>query len=406
MAIDPEKKIAQARVALMFRYPFFGYFAVTLELVKDEDLSPPTMATDGKKLYYHPAFVDNVTLDELKGVIVHEIGHIILRHPAREGGRGHEKWNEACDYATNALVLREVDSKGEPLRLPEGILYNKDFEEKTAEWIYEQLPDNPAGSGGTGSGSEEPGPGSGKTVDSHQHWDKWGKKSSSDKGEDDKGEGQSESDGDGYDDSFEQELREKIAQAAHQAQGRGMLPGHLAKLVENALQPKLNWKVILRDMITSVAKCDYRLVPPNKKYMWSGIYLPSLSGEEIKVAYGIDASGSISMEMIKQEIAEIKGICSAYEKFTIYGFVCDTRISQRFEIHEFDPIPEIRLTGGGTSFIEPLTEAAKLDISCFIYATDLDGAYPPRPFFPVIWLKVGNYDKKPPYGTVIEVKDG
>ena len=387
--MDPEKKIAQARVALMFRYPFFGYLAVTLELVKDEHLNPPTMATDGKKLYYDPGFVEQITLEELKGVIVHEIDHIILRHPAREAGRKHRRWNMATDYAVNDLVKKERDPKdGSWLELPPGCLYDPAFADKTAEWIYERLPEE-----------------GGNTLDSHEHWDKWGKKEKEGEG----GEGKDQGDGKGQgveyepDDKFEQELREKFAQAAHQAKARGLLPGHLSELLEEALEPKLDWKTILRDMVTSVAKCDYRLVPPNKKYMWADMYLPSLTGEEIKVGFAIDSSGSISKEMALMEIAEVKGICDAYEKYTIFGWVCDTDISQRFELHEFDPLPEIRLTRGGTSFVEPIKEAEAHDISCLIYATDLDGEFPPEPSFPIIWLKVGTYDITPPFGTVIEI---
>ena len=75
---DPAKKITQARVAMQLYHPFFGYLAISLVPKEKPDLIPPTMATDGTYLYYHPDFVMDTPLRQLMGVIAHEIGHVIL----------------------------------------------------------------------------------------------------------------------------------------------------------------------------------------------------------------------------------------------------------------------------------------------------------------------------------------
>ena len=80
-------------------------------------------------------------------------------------------------------------------------------------------------------------------------------------------------------------------------------------MIDDFLQPKLDWRSILTDMIVSNAKNDYRLSPPNKKHLWRGFYLPSLQGEKITIAFGIDVSGSISDDEIQEALSEVHGIC-------------------------------------------------------------------------------------------------
>lgn len=63
------------------------------------------MATDGRTLTYNPTFVTGLSPDELLGVLVHEVLHNALDHPARRSDRNIERWNIACDLAVNPLLL-------------------------------------------------------------------------------------------------------------------------------------------------------------------------------------------------------------------------------------------------------------------------------------------------------------
>lgn len=370
------KKMVQARVGLLMHHPFFGYLAIKLQLVEREDLNPPTMATDGVHLYYHPDFAEEVSKEELEGVIAHEIAHIVLWHLPRRQNRDKNKWNIAADFAVNDLILQEF-------RLPKDHLYNRDWHDKSADWIYNQLPDAQSGGGGQG------------TLDSHEEWENWGKSGlGNGEGEDSEGGG------------LEQQWREAVAQASTAARMKGKFPGHLKTLVGEILQPKLDWKTILRDMVTSCAKNDYRLIPPNMKHLYRGIYLPGTTGEEINIAVVIDTSGSISDEEIKKFLAEIKGICDAYTDFTIHLLSCDARIHQRWELHPFDPLPTEFTGRGGTSFVEPIVECAKLDITSLFYLTDGYGTFPDRPFYSVIWVLSENHYEEIPWGMEIVMRGG
>jgi len=275
----------------------------------------------------------------------------------------------------NYLVLKEFE-------LPPGCLQADEYDNKSAEYIYNSIPVEECNV---------------PTLDSHEEWQDWGNGNAEGKGD---GPGDQDGQASGKVDDLEQQWRERVATAATQARMRGKMPGHLEQLVGEILQPKLDWKAMLRDMVTSCAKSDYRLFPSNKKHLWRGFYLPGITGEEIRVAVAIDSSGSISDRWIQEFMSEVKGICDTYEDYTIYGFVCDTQIHQKFELHPFDSLPKTVAGRGGTSFKEPIKEAENLDITTLIYFTDLYGDFPDKaPRFPVIW--VCTTDAEAPWGYII-----
>lgn len=390
--MDPERKIINARSHMLLDQPFYGHIAISLELEAREDMNPPTMGTDGLRLYYHPDFVKELSLAQLKGVLAHEVGHIVLYHITRRQSREQIRWNYAADFAVNDLVLKEFE-------LPSGILHNPNFADKTAEWIYNQLPETETFEVTL-------------TLDSHEDWKNNGNGNGNGNGKEGEDKQKPGTGGEGDDDEsppdtregLEQHVRELVAQAATIARMKGKLPGHLQELVGDILQPRLDWKTILRDLIVSCAKSDFCMVPPNKKHLYRGFYLPGITGTEINIAAVIDTSGSISSQEMLEFLSEVKGICDAYEEYTIYLMTCDTEIHQRWELQPFDNLPKILEGRGGTDFRQPLKEAESLPITTLVYLTDGFGSYPEKqPFFPVIWVSTTDY--KYPWGQVIRLPE-
>jgi predicted metal-dependent peptidase len=389
--MDAGKRISQARIALMLDYPFYGHLALSLEPVENNNLEHHTMATDGRHLFYDKGFVDKLSLGEVMGVIAHEVIHCALLHIPRESGRQHTRWNYATDFATNELITLEPQQKARvPISLPDGCLVpggtldpKGKFKGLYAEAIYELLPEEP------------PANEVWVTIDSHDKWKDWGNGDQN---------GQNNQDGDGEEDgpALDQQWREKVAQAATVARMAGKFPSQWELLVGELLQPKLDWKTILRDMITSAAKSDFRMSPPNKKHLWRGFYMPSLMGEEINIAVYLDTSGSIGDDEIVEFLSEVKGICDTYDDYTIYLRGVDTKIHDKWTIRPFDPMPQVITGRGGTDFNEPMQEALTLPgITAIVYMTDgyPNASWPDEPPIPVIW--VINTDVVPPWGSHI-----
>jgi predicted metal-dependent peptidase len=388
-----ERKIVKARVAMLIDTPFFGHIVMQLEPTARPGMNPPTMGTDGYRLYYEPSFVEEIPMEQLKGILAHEVGHLVLMHLTRRQNREHLRWNFACDFAVNALIKQDSD-----FQLPEDVLFNPNFADKPAEWIYNQLPETETYTITI-------------TLDSHEDWEGNGNGKGKGKGDGDKNEDSGEGDqdeqpADDYEpgEGLEQRIQEMVATAATVAKMKGKMPAYMQEIVEGVLQPKLDWKTILRDMIVSCAKNDFTMFPSNRKHLYRGFCLPGITGTEINIAAVIDTSGSISSQEMTEFLAEVKGICDSYEEYTIYLFTCDTVIHQRWEIRPFDELPKMMEGRGGTDFREPLKEAEALPITSLVYLTDGYGTFPDKePPFSVIW--VSSTDAHYPWGQVIRLPE-
>ncbi len=435
MAETAELKLSRARIRLLLEEPFFGSLLLYLEPVerKPEEMAMPTMATDGKHLFYCSDFVLGLKDEYLMTVLVHEIGHIILEHLARTQGRDQMLWNVATDFAVNDVIANTFNKHGvRKFDLPPGALFDSHYHDMTAEAIYTQLlgsqkkggsqKDGDSGSGkggsrggtgtsssqksssgtassgkskpkssGTGKGASNSGKASGgdgddgdmpQTIDDHTPWADWSK--------------------DQPNEQVKQDWRDRVARAATEARNHGNIPGNWSSIIDEFLEPKLPWTTILLDTVVSNAKNDYRLYPSNKKHIWRGIYLPSTYGERIEIMYAVDVSGSISDSEIVEAFSELKGICDQFNDYTIHVRTFDTAIRDRWELHPFDPVPKIVTGRGGTDFREICLEAMKTpDISTCVIFTDLEAPFPQEvKSVPVIWLSVT--DKKAPWGLTIK----
>src|SRR2546430_3251171 len=207
---------------------FFG--ALLCNLKFQEDASCKTAWTDGTTLAYNPEFIETLPHAEIVGLLAHEALHCAGAHPYRRDGRNHEKWNEACDYATNG-ILAECG-----IKLPEGSLQpDPDMQGKSAEWIYDRLPDKPKrndgneGCGGV-SGSSGEGDIPGEVRDNPGN-----NGDSEGNGEGDTGQGTNPQ-------LSEADWHELARQAAQQAKSRGKLPAGLDRFSKEASQSRVDWK--------------------------------------------------------------------------------------------------------------------------------------------------------------------
>jgi predicted metal-dependent peptidase len=396
-------KLTKARVQLLFQQPFFATLCLRLTLIPAE---VPTMATNGRVIYYSPAFVDSLTPLELLGVLAHEVLHCALAHQCRRGSRKPRLWNVAADYAINPIVLQHG------LSLPAGALINQEFDGLSAEQIYAKLmreggadgqsqqqgqPDSAGGSsqlppqsqGGVGDGDDlnVPRPGGfGEVLDAS---DEAGSPAS------------------------EAELTRQAnewAIAAEQAMRTANSCGHESAGVERSLKEvrecRKDWRSILRDFIAATVATDYSWSPPNRRYVASGLYLPSIRREGVgKIVIGVDTSGSIGEEELKQFAGEISAISDQAQPELIHVVYCDAAVSSTEEFGPSEPITLEPKGGGGTDFRPVFDWVEKNDVEpvCLLYLTDLCcHGYPvvPPPY-PVLW--VTDSRRTAPFGETIKI---
>src|SRR3990167_10469517 len=133
MTLSIKDQLIQSRLDLLVDYPFYGSLALHLPLV--ESKAVPTFATDYKKIYYNPEFVERCSREDKRFILCHELSHVVFLHGIRRGDREIERWNLATDFAINAILKKEFNF------VPKGGLYNEKFENMTAEKIYNLLPE-------------------------------------------------------------------------------------------------------------------------------------------------------------------------------------------------------------------------------------------------------------------------
>ena len=152
--------ITKARARLLVRAPFTGSIALGLAWVHAPDIG--TMATDGRSIWFNPAWCEAHGVEKTMGVIAHEVFHVVNRHHLRRGDRDAKLWNIAGDLLINRLL------EDDKYVLPPDGLFDRDrrFAGLPTETIYarllkqqRQLAEHPRGpstnlaSAGNGSGS-------------------------------------------------------------------------------------------------------------------------------------------------------------------------------------------------------------------------------------------------------------
>ena len=397
---EAAQKITKARAGLILDQPFFGALALRLKPI--ESKACPTGWTDGVHMGYNPDWIMDMSLDKVKGFIAHEVMHLAVGHQARRQNRHPGKWNIAGDFAINQIL---IDSGFE---LPDTQCLNNAYRDKSAEEIYTLLPDQDGGKGngvigsgqdtndGNGSNGQnqiqDPG-GCGGVLDAPGT----GGKEKADPA-----------------DLKQSEVDWKIAatQAAQAAKNMGNLPGAVKNIIEELLEPKLDWRDLLRDFVERAARNDYTWKHPNRRFLSQGIILPSLNSKEIGTAcVAVDTSGSVSVHELKQFASEVNSILEEYEDITIQVIYCDTQVAHVDEFHSVDMPVQMKMHGGGGTDFRPPFEWVKKNIdgkpTCMIYFTDMEcNRFPEDPGYPTIWVQTqtmysSNHWGNPPFGEVI-----
>jgi predicted metal-dependent peptidase len=266
------QRMKRARTMLLMHYPFFGYLAAKLKLVESEKY--PTMATDGRHIFFNPEFTKKLSNNQTLTGMAHEVMHNACEHFSRQGTRDPERWKKACDYAINIIIK---DAGFSPIEIP-GVfnwLLDEKYRGMVAERICDVLPQLPpcpscvivkigtGGGAGAGDDQDPPQGGAGSAADDKAappppvNWP------------------------------------HAIVEAAQFAKMRGKLPAGIEEMVDGIIHPKVNWKQIIRSAMTTAKKTDWTFRRPNRRYAHTGMTLPTAYGYTTSVEWWGDSSGSI-----------------------------------------------------------------------------------------------------------------
>lgn len=397
-------RILFSRLRLLQKHGFYGLLLMHVKFGLDEECE--TAYTDGEKICFSPLFLDKLSDKELDFILMHEILHIVLFHCFRHK-KDEELFNIACDIVVNSNILKSNDLDkstitlkefGESMHLAPNGLEGYNY---TAEEVYDMLLT------------------SGKYIDKNKSNEKE-KSSKTRSGGQDK-----------YNDSFDDHAKwDKTKLSKEQIEELGQLlvsvtksvnekdkirgttsiPLGVQRIVEELINPKLDWKVILNDFVQEEIT-DYSFNPPDKRYNESDFYLPDYNDTDFiikDILFLIDTSGSISDKDLVSAYSEIKGAIDQFDGKLIGKLsFFDTGVSDPVLFSSVDDLLKIKPIGGGGTSFDVIFKYINKNLSnnppaSIIIITD---GYAPFPQFsvtsniPVLWI-ITNDKVTPPWGKV------
>ena len=340
-------KLVTARIALLLKQPFFGNLATRLKIVNADDWCP-TAATDGRHFYYNTEFIDSLTPKETEFLFGHEVLHCVFDHfQLRAGTRDAQIWNIAADYAVNQILVdnRIGDMPKDDKGKDKGFQDDK-YRDVASEQIYDELYKKAKKNGRSMLDKL------GKLLDEHIDWDKDSQGNIEGKGKQGKGGGAPKYTKEELK-KIKDEMKEAMISAA-QSTGAGNLPGAIQRMIQELTEPKMNWREIIQQQIVSTMKSDYTFMKPSRRSWHMDAILPGMiNTDKIDICLALDASGSISEEMCREFLSEVRGIMDQYKDFRIHLWTFDTAVfnPQIFTPDNADELEDYVLgSGGGTDF--------------------------------------------------------
>lgn len=361
-------RLSAARTRLILDKPFLGALAMRLPLVAAGPWCKTT-ASDARSLYYNPQWIAGLSNAQVQFVLAHEALHCALGHFARRGHRLKPRWNLACDFAVNPLLVAEG------LTPPAEAVVHDVYAGMAAEEIYPCLGDRIDD----------------QTMDEHL----WDGQEGGQGGvpEQDRPHSLSASE----QEQLEQQWRRHLAGAAKRAREAGKLSGQMGRLVEAALAPQISWRALLAQYLSQAAREDYSYQRPGRRGGGPGEAIqPALRSRAGELVVALDISGSVGDADLAQFVGELNAIKGALP-VRITLLACDAGLAPGspwiFEPWQVLELPQQFAGGGGTDF-NPVFEWVRKEgmrPDALVYFTDADGPFPEAaPDFPVIWLVKGN----------------
>ena len=449
---ESASRVSDCVTALLRDQPFFGSLALRLPI--RPDAARETLASDGKEIRYSPDWVAGTDADLIKTAIGRVVLACALKHHTRRGEREPARWQQASQLVTHGL-LRDAGFKLPPdAEAWDGIsveqAYDRLSEPQEGEGEGSDAP--PSTDDGGGAGGPKPdadaddGDGRGDDDDHTSPGvdDGNGPADASDDGDpqaDDGpgGDGQSDAsascdpsgtgevmDSPGCTDdnadagqappdvsAEEQAWDEAMHQALNLAKAQGKAPGAVEETVRDAHRSTLDWRSLLRRYMTDAAARDYSWSVPNRRFIDSGLYLPSIRSEGMgTLAVIIDTSGSVDSDALAAFWSEVREVAAEIEPERIVVLQVDAAVQDE-EHYAPGELPERIVVKGrwGTDFrpgFERLAEQGIRPAVC-LYFTDMDcDRYPEtEPDFSVVWVDwstgPGSSMQPPPWGEHIRI---
>lgn len=330
------KKTRWARDWFISSYPLLGSMVAAFEFVEDteicrrENILVAAVDELSRTVYLNPAA--QLSEEELRFVIAHEVLHVALRHDARRRGRDFFLWNVACDFVINDWLIQM--RVGEPPSL--GLLHDDELRGLSAEEVYDRMVNDLRRyrklltlAGRQGDMLRR------RIVESAPYFTDL--------------------------DAF---CREQLGKGLllHQQQGRGLLPAGLLEEINAVLQPPIGWEVRLARWF------DHNFPPVETVRRWTQLsrrqsatpdiprprVVPDPEKREGRT-FGVvlDTSASMDRQTLAKALGAIASFAEAKEVPVVRVVCCDAAPYDLGWMPAGDIAGRVQIRGRGGTVLQP-----------------------------------------------------
>jgi predicted metal-dependent peptidase len=368
--------LTKAKSQLTSKYPYFGMLASRLKHEAKEEIR--SYASNGVRFLYNPSFVENCSVEELSFVLTNCVMHHILAHQQRKLKRKGFLWQLATDFAINNLLFKNG------IKIPNGANFDKKYKNMYAEEIYEALKKERIEAGLDAFEESE-----NEKNQEEQEQNKFSKVRNIEENLDERDEEQWE---------YAQALAKEVATR------KSLMPLGFERLAKKVEAKNIDWKFELYNAINRHMRNNYAFMPPNKKHLYRGFALPSLTSDTLSLIVAIDTSGSIQEEILGAFVEEFKTIMQNFPAVNIELLIADAKIQGVYSFRNAQDI-DFALRGGGGTDYRPVFDYIDANFpmsSMLLYFTDGDGIFPRiPPSYEVLWALSNKKDRIPFGGSIV-----
>ncbi len=355
--------LIQSRMSIICEHPFLGYLLQSIPL--EESLDIPTAATDGYKIMVNRSFMENLSEKEFIFILLHELLHIILSHPARGYHKDSNRFNIACDIVVND-ILRYNGFGHDKLTPIYGLQFHMNGYSNTAEIVYDKLPQETTK----------------QVLDVHTLWRRLTKS------EDDR-------------------LKEILSKGIQSYPGSAIIKSIQG---EGSKTSSYNWRKILQKFITknihdySYQRCDKR---------FNDVLLPDYAADEVlkNIWIVLDVSGSM-YHILDDVISQVFQVVKQHRGLEVDLSFFSTIVTQPLKVKSIadcqDAIRRMKTTGGtrfDIIFDAVPTYFKRLKPYAIIIMTDGYADFPKINLsrgIPTLWV-ITNDKVTPPFGEITRI---
>lgn len=334
-------QLVDARAICALAMPTLAYLLFKFDISYSDRIKTASASLSGGKFFIllNRQFWESLTTPEKSFLLFHEVLHVFLHHHERLKTAKYKKiqWNFATDYFINYTLKGfgknryDIDSRlPQYITMPTSGLFKSEFIGMSADEIYNVIKDVNL-----------------NESDLFDEIGEIGEIGDGDLSEDD-----------------EAILRQTISAAVIHGNSMGSSIGTreagILRIMEEIITPQIDWKSLIS---THIDRSSFQRNTYNKYNKRSDrILFPRKIGENVRVLFGVDTSGSMSDNDLTIAMGGIYEILNQFESWELTLVTCDVNavVIGKYSSENGDnfDVVDKKLIGGGGTDMNPIIQLA------------------------------------------------